>query len=63
MNIQEFSHQLVREEQPSNPSKLFRALRELRGLDGEHLHRSWRIGRGWGVWDDLKPLARAASER
>lgn len=60
MNIQEFSHQLGREE---HPSQLLRALRELRGLDVEHLRRSWRIGRGWGVWDDLKPLARAASER
>lgn len=60
MNIQEFSHRLGREE---HPSQLLRALRELRGLDVDRLRRSWRIGPGWGVWDDLKPLARAASEK
>ena len=57
MNIQEFSHQLGQEE---HPSKLFRALRELRGLDVDRLRRSKRISPHWGVWNDQEPRARAA---
>lgn len=55
MNIQEFSHQLRRE---NHPSKLIRALRSLRGLDVDRL-RSGRIVREWGVWNDQEPRARA----
>lgn len=56
MNIQEFSHQLGREE---HPSKLLRALRELRGLEVDRL-RSKR-GPEWGVWNDREPRIQAAS--
>jgi hypothetical protein len=54
MNIQEFSHQLGREDQPS---QLIRALRSLRGLDMDHLRLSRRFD--WGVWNDREPRARA----
>ena len=59
MNIQEFSHQLGREE---HPSRLIRALRELRGLDVDRLRLSRRIGgwREWGVWTDQKPHSAAS---
>jgi len=55
MNIQEFSHQLGREE---HPSELIRALRSLRGLDVDRLRRLRPID--WGVWNDREPRARAA---
>lgn len=55
MNIQEFSHQLGRED---HPSELIRALRSLRGLDVDLLRRSRRGD--WGVWTDREPRARAA---
>ncbi|HEX6865049.1 MAG TPA: hypothetical protein VF414_19620 [Thermoanaerobaculia bacterium] len=55
MNIQEFSHQLGRED---HPSQLIRALRSLRGLDVDLLRRWRRID--WGVWTDREPSARAA---
>jgi len=52
MNIQEFSHQIAQEE---HPSKLLRALRDLRALDVERLRRERRPD--WGVWNDQKPTA------
>jgi hypothetical protein len=55
MNIQEFSHQLGREE---HPSELIRALRFLRGLDVERLREYKRMGPDWGVWNDQEPRAR-----
>ena len=55
MNIQEFSHQLTRED---HPSKLIQSLRSLRGLDVDWLRRSRRID--WGVWTDREPRALAA---
>jgi hypothetical protein len=56
MNIQEFSHQLGRED---HPSELIRALRSLRGLDVDRLLWSRRGGFEWGVWNDQEPRARA----
>ena len=53
MNIQEFSHQLRREEHPSD---LIRALRSLRGLDVDRLRRLGRFD--WGVWNDQEPRAK-----
>jgi hypothetical protein len=55
MNIQEFSHQLGQEE---HPSRLLRALRELRGLEVERLRRARRPE--WGVWNDQKPRVQAS---
>ena len=54
MNIQEFSHQLGRED---HPSQLIRALRQLRGLDVDRLRGSRRIGPDWGVWHGDGPRA------
>jgi len=54
MNIQEFSHQLRRE---NHPSKLIRALRALRGLDVDRLRQPKRAGPDWGVWNDREPHA------
>lgn len=47
MNIQEFSHQMARED---HPSELIRALRSLRGLDVDRLRRLWPGDAKWGVW-------------
>ncbi|MEA2559393.1 MAG: hypothetical protein QOH06_897 [Acidobacteriota bacterium] len=52
MNIQEFSHQLGRED---HPSQLIRALRSLRGLDVDRLRRLRNID--WHVWTDDGPRA------
>lgn len=52
MNIQEFSHQLG---QDDNPSELIRALRKLRGLDVDRLRRSRRSDMHWGVWTGGEP--------
>lgn len=53
MNIQEFSHQLAREERPS---ELLRALRTLRGENVERLRLWRRVGGGdWGVWTGGEP--------
>ena len=57
MNIQEFSHQLGRDD---HPSKLIRALRSLCGLDVDRLRQSNRMRPDWGVWQDQEPRARAA---
>ena len=53
MNIQEFSHQMAREE-PRSP--LLRALRTLRDQDLDSL-RLWRRMGGdyWGVWTGGEP--------
>ncbi len=57
MNIQEFSHQMGREDQPS---ELIRALRSLRGQDVDRLRLSRRIGwREWGVWNEQEPPGQA----
>ena len=54
MNIQEFSHQMAREE---HPSPLLRALRALCGQDLDRLRLPGRIGDGdWGsVWTGGEP--------
>jgi hypothetical protein len=52
MNIQEFSHQLGRDD---HPSELIRALRSLRGLTVDHFRQLER----WGVWTGGEPRARA----
>jgi len=57
MNIQEFSHQLGRDD---HPSELIRALRSLRGLDVDRLRWSGRAGPDWRVWNDQEPRAHAA---
>jgi hypothetical protein len=57
MNIQEFSQQLRREEQPS---ELIRALRSLRSLDVDRLRRLRLTDYHWGVWNGQEPRARAA---
>lgn len=50
MNIQEFSHQMAREE---HPSPLLRALRTLRGAEVERLRL---LGGDWGsVWTEIEP--------
>ncbi|HWN44169.1 MAG TPA: hypothetical protein VNW71_18240 [Thermoanaerobaculia bacterium] len=54
MNIQEFSHQLGRDD---HASELIRALRSLRGLDVDRLR--WSKRPDWGVWNDQEPRARA----
>ena len=56
MNIQEFSHQLAREEPPS---EWLRALRALRGEDMERLRLLQRVGEHWGVWTNGEPPDRA----
>lgn len=50
MNIQEFSRQLGREEQPS---KLIQALRTLRDLDADQI----RWAGDWGTWTEDEPHA------
>ena len=52
MNIQEFSHQMAREE---HPSPLLRALRTLRGQEMERLRLWRRLGGDWGVWTGGEP--------
>lgn len=53
MDIQEFSRQLGSGEQPS---RLIRALRQLRGLDLSEL-RGLDLSRfgGWGAWPEIEP--------
>lgn len=60
MNIQEFSHQMTRDDHPSRPSQLLQALRELRRLDVDSLRRSRRAGADWGVWTGGEPQDCAA---
>ena len=57
MNIQEFSHQMAREDHPLSPSQLFRALRRLRVQDMGFLGDWKRINGNWGVWQE--PCAHA----
>lgn len=61
MNIQEFSHQMTRNDHPSRPSRLLQALRDLRRLDVDNLRRrSRRGGADWGVWTGGEPQDLAA---
>lgn len=52
MDIQEFSRQMGREEQPS---RLIQALRTLSGLDVDDLRASGRVRGDWGIWPEVEP--------
>lgn len=57
MNIEEFSHQMAREDQPS---ELMRALRTLSLLEMDWLRDLGRIIKSdWGIWTEFKPGAGA----
>lgn len=54
MNIQEFSHQMARAD---DPSQIFRLLRALRVQDMERLRQWRRISGDWGVWQEPRAHA------
>lgn len=55
MNIQEFSHQLARQDHPSPHPQLLRALRTLSTFEMDWL-RDWSriLKADWGVWTDCE---------
>ena len=56
MNIQEFSHQLGREDDPSSRSPLLRALRTLSAMEMDWLRDLGRVVKSdWGVWTGFDP--------
>lgn len=59
MDIQEFSRQLRRDDQPS---RLIQALRQLRGLDLAELRGLPRVV-GWQAWPEIEPPKLAGQQR